>query len=60
MLAAVNSKRKQYDPMRYMMNGRALKQQRARRAEQPMTGDQVLARIRQLGVPVIDNRSKVS
>ena len=60
MLAAVNSKRGKYEPYKWMRNGAEL-QRRAKAAageRQPMTGDQVLARFRQLGVPIVDNRQK--
>jgi len=57
MIAAVNSKQNRYDPLRYMMNGRGLKQQQ-RAASKGMTGDQILTRFKQLGVRVIDNRKR--
>jgi hypothetical protein len=58
MLVAVNSKHGKYEPRKYMMNGKRLQEraERDRREREPMTGEQVLARFRQLGVRVIDKR----
>lgn len=60
MLAAVNGKRHKYEPVKYMMNGKALARQmrEAREKREPMTGEQVIQRLRQLGVPIIDLRSQ--
>lgn len=60
MLAAVNSKTRQYDPFRYMVNGRGLKEQQRAKAEarrgEGMTGEEIVTRFKQLGFPVIDKR----
>lgn len=59
MVAAVNSKSKQYDPFRYMVDGRALKEKQRAKAEserRAMTGEEIIGRFRQLGFPVIDKR----
>jgi hypothetical protein len=61
MLAAVNSKQRRYDPLRYMARGAELKRRaRSEAAAQlrPLTGDEVLARFKQLGMRVIDQRAK--
>lgn len=62
MLAAVNSKHGRYEPRKYMLNAKRLqeKAERDRREREPMTGEQVLARFRQLGVPIIDKRRAAS
>ena len=59
MLVAVNSKHGKYEPRKYMLNAKRLQEraERDRREREPMTGDEVLARFRQLGVRVIDNRA---
>jgi hypothetical protein len=62
MVSAVNSKRGRYEPMKYMANGRELMRERAERRarrHEPLTGDQIIARARALGVPIIDKRTKV-
>jgi hypothetical protein len=60
MVAAVNSKRRKYDPMRYMMNGAELKRRAREAAERDLpSGDELLRKIQRLGVRVIDNRQKV-
>lgn len=62
MVSAVNSKRGRYEPMKYMANGRELMREQAERRarrHEPLTGDQVLERLRALGVPIIDKRTKV-
>ena len=59
MLAAVNSKDHKYDPFRFMVNGSELKKQQRAKPQterRPMTGDEILARLQQIGFPVIDNR----
>jgi hypothetical protein len=53
MLVAVNSKHRRYEPAKYMIH----KSETPKRRE-GMTGEQVLARFRQLGVPIIDMRGK--
>jgi len=60
MLAAVNSKQRRYDPVRFMSGGDELRRAsaEARANREPMTGDQILARFRQLGVQIIDKRAK--
>jgi hypothetical protein len=60
MLAAVNSKRGRYDPVRYMAGGRELMRERAerQRAREPLSGDEIVSRMRALGVPIIDKRGK--
>jgi hypothetical protein len=58
MLVAVNSKRGKYEPRKYMINGKRLaEQERERERREPMTGDEVLARFRQIGMPIIDLRA---
>ena len=59
MLVAVNSKHGRYEPRKYMLHAKRLQEKadRDRREREPMTGEQVLARFRQLGVRVIDNRA---
>jgi len=45
--------------MRYMMNGAELRRRAREAAERELpTGDELLARIKRLGVRVIDNRGK--
>ena len=58
MVAAVNSKHGKYDPVKYMMNGKALRRraQEEREEREPMSGDEVLARFKAIGWPVIDKR----
>jgi hypothetical protein len=58
MIAGVNSKHGKYQPIKYMAGGRELMREQAERRA-ILTGDQVLERMRALGVPVIDKR-KVS
>jgi len=59
MVQAVNSKRRKYDPMQFMMNGAELKRRaRPLRERELPTGDELLMKIRRLGVRVIDNRGK--
>ena len=62
MLVAVNSKHGKYEPRKYMIDGKRLAEraERDRREREPMTGEQVLQRFRQLGVPIIDKRSAIS
>jgi len=62
MLAALNSKRLKYDPVRYMANREEMERRAAaeRAARPPMTGEQILDRFRALGVPIIDKRVKPS
>lgn len=58
MVAAVNSKRRKYDPMKYMANGAELKRRAREAVEKELpTGDELLAKICRLGVPIIDNRA---
>lgn len=57
MLVAVNSKHGKYEPRKYMIDGKRLAERAAAKRE-PMTGEQVLQRFRQLGVPIIDMRGK--
>jgi DNA-binding IclR family transcriptional regulator len=59
MVEAVNSKRGRYEPVKWMANGRALMREQAekRARRQGMGGDEILARMRALGVPIIDKRS---
>ena len=60
MLSAINSKRHKYDPMQYMVNGAELKRRAREEAErQVLDGDELLAKMRRLGVRIIDNRQKV-
>ena len=57
MVAAVKSKRRKYDPVRYMMNGAELKRRAREAAEHDLpTGDELLQKMRRLGVRLIDNR----
>jgi hypothetical protein len=57
MLEAVNSKRRRYDPVKYMMNGRELRREAREAAERSaLTGDQVLEKLKRLGARIIDNR----
>lgn len=59
MLAAVNSKRRRYDPMRYMANGAELKRRAREAAEAHVpSGDELLARMMRLGWPIVDKRRK--
>jgi hypothetical protein len=60
MLAATNSKREKYRPVKWMANGRELMAEAAakRQRKEPMTGDEILARMRALGVPIIDKRKR--
>jgi hypothetical protein len=58
MLVAVNSKRGKYEPRKYMLNAKRLAEKAESIKREPMTGEQVLARFRQLGVPIIDKRGK--
>ena len=45
--------------MRYMANGAELKRRARETVEKELpTGDELLAKIRRLGVPIIDNTSK--
>lgn len=59
MLAAVNSKKGRYEPVKYMMNAKALARQaeEARAEREPMTGDEILRRMRQIGVRIVDLRA---
>jgi hypothetical protein len=58
MVSAVNSKRRKYDPVRYMANGAELKRRAREAAERELpSGDELLQKIRRLGVRVIDNRT---
>jgi hypothetical protein len=59
MVAAVNSKRRKFDPLKYMMNGAELRRRAREAAERELpSGDELLTKIRRLGVRVIDNRGK--
>jgi hypothetical protein len=60
MLAAVNSKSRRYDPLKYMARGEELRRRaRSEAAERrPLTGEEVLARFKRFGVPIIDQRQK--
>jgi hypothetical protein len=62
MLRAVHSKRGRYEPVKYMLNGRALAREmrEAREEREPMTGEQIIQRFRQLGVPIIDKRRLIT
>lgn len=59
MLAAVNSKHGRYEPVKYMMDGKALARQarEARDKREGLSGEQVIGRIRAMGWPVIDLRA---
>lgn len=58
MVEAVNSKRHRYDPMKFMANGAELKRRAREASERELpSGDDVLAKIRRLGVPIIDKRT---
>lgn len=57
MLSAINSKKHRYDPMKYMANGAELKRRAAEARERELpTGDELLAKMRRLGVQIIDTR----
>jgi len=59
MVAAVNSKRRKYDPVKFMMNGADIRRRSREAAERELpSGDELLLKIRRLGVRVIDNRGK--
>ena len=59
MVAGVNSKHRKYDPVKYMANGAELKRRAREAAERELpSGDELLMKIRRLGVRVIDNRGK--
>jgi len=59
MLAAINSKHHHYRPQVYMLDADALRKRSETAAERPpMTGEQVVARFRAMGVPVIDLRER--
>lgn len=60
MLAAVNSKREKYQPMKWMAGGKELMRQAQQRAveKEPPTGDDILAAFQKMGIPVIDRRAK--
>lgn len=59
MVEAVNSKRRRYDPVRWMMGGAELRRRAREEAERELpSGDELLMKIRRLGVRVIDNRGK--
>jgi hypothetical protein len=62
MLAAVNSKKGKYEPMKYMANGKALAERaREEQAErEPISGDEIIAQLRRAGVQIIDKRAKRS
>jgi hypothetical protein len=53
MLVAVNSKHRRYEPAKYMIYKNDMREKR----REPLTGEQVLARFRQLGVPIVDLRA---
>jgi hypothetical protein len=58
MLVAVNSKKRRYEPLKWVMDKRTARERvrEAERRREPMTGEQILDRFRSLGVPIIDNR----
>lgn len=59
ILVAVNSKRRNYDPLKYMANGAEIRRRAREAAEQRvLTGDELIARMKRMGFPVIDNRQK--
>jgi hypothetical protein len=60
MLAAVNSKKGKYEPMKYMANGKALAERAREEQAEPMAGEEIIARFRQAGVQIIDKRAKRS
>jgi hypothetical protein len=60
MLDAVNSKKGKYEPMKYMMNARALAERAREEQAEPMAGEEIIARFRQAGVQIIDKRAKGS
>jgi hypothetical protein len=57
MVAAVRSKRGKYDPVKYMMNAKEIRA-KAQREREPMTGDEILAKLKAIGYPVLDMRGK--
>ncbi len=65
MLAHVNSKRIKYKPVQWMYDGKRIEQEARERAaartarataRPPLTGAQVLASFRRMGLPIIDLR----
>lgn len=60
MVHAMNSKRGKYEPARFLTapHRRLIEQKRADRPCEPMTGEQVFMRLKQLGVPILDGRKK--
>jgi len=59
MVQAVNSKRRKYDPVHFMMNGAEMKRRAREAVERALpSGDELLQKIRRLGVRVIDNRGQ--
>jgi len=57
MVAAVNSKSRKYDPVRYMLNGAELKREAREASVKRMpTGEELLSQMRRLGVRIIDKR----
>ena len=59
MVAAVNSKNHKYDPQKYMTH--KLPQRDASPASnatrEGMTGEQIMRRFKQIGIPIIDKRT---
>jgi hypothetical protein len=57
IVAATHSKRPKYDPVRWMANGAELKRRAREAVERELpTGDELLTRMKSLGVQIIDNR----
>jgi hypothetical protein len=57
MIAATNNKREKYKPVKWMMNGAAISK-RAAAEKEPMTGEQIIAKFKSMGIRVIDKRKK--
>lgn len=59
IMVATNSKSHNYDPLKYMANGADLKRRAAEARERALpTGDELLMKMRHLGVQIIDNRKR--
>lgn len=56
ILANVHSKHKRHKPIDFMYDREFLKRERPEKSREPMIGEEILERFRQLGVPIIDQR----
>jgi hypothetical protein len=59
MLAAVNSKKEKYQPVKWMANGGEL-MRKTRAEKEPPTGDEIMAAFKRSGIPIIDRRKRIA